>query len=517
MSDFEAWQLMPAMAAGLERLGWTTAMADLREIVPPAVRGTNIVAIRPPSPAWAAPIAAGLLSRVAADGGRVLVLTAPAMVAEWGALLAALAVDTPIRIEAARGPSRAARRLKADALDVLVASPETALTLLTRSALAAEHFTTILFAWPEGWDADEAVTVLLQDLPKDAQRVVLTAQPDTIESIVERYARRALRFGVPASGDGNGDGDRTDQTPIAVARTLPSPWATRATVLADLLEATDPATATIWTADSRDHTLIATTLGGRTDGIRIVVQAESAEGTVICYDLPTLEQLRGLAASGDVTLLVPPGTETYVAGIVATRRPVQGVTSTSALLGRDAGLRAQVTAQIGLADLDAALYALAPLFERYEPQAVAAALFTMWRDGARSMSPTEGSIPMAPTTTPVGGVTTAKLWVGVGKKDEATVGDLVAVLVKEVGVDRTLIGRIELRDTFALVEVPATDAERIAGRMTGLTIRRRKLSVRVDRGPGAPRDGFGGGAPRGGRGAGGGGYGAPRGGHERRR
>lgn len=89
----------------------------------------------------------------------------------------------------------------------------------------------------------------------------------------------------------------------------------------------------------------------------------------------------------------------------------------------------------------------------------------------------------------------AKLWVGAGKKDDATPGDLVAVLVKEAGLDRTLIGRIELRDTFALVEVPASEADRLAAALTGLTIRRRRLVARVDRGIPA-RSGPGRGAPR---------------------
>jgi ATP-dependent RNA helicase DeaD len=83
----------------------------------------------------------------------------------------------------------------------------------------------------------------------------------------------------------------------------------------------------------------------------------------------------------------------------------------------------------------------------------------------------------------------AKLWIGAGKKDDATVGDFVAVLIKEAGMERARIGRIELRDTFALVEVPAEDAEGIAQRLVGMTIRKRKLSARVDRGKGGGRDG----------------------------
>jgi len=80
----------------------------------------------------------------------------------------------------------------------------------------------------------------------------------------------------------------------------------------------------------------------------------------------------------------------------------------------------------------------------------------------------------------------AKLWIGAGKKDDATVADFVAVLVREVGLERSKIGRIELRDTFALVEVPAAEAEAIALRLGGITIRKRKLTARVDGGRGAP-------------------------------
>jgi ATP-dependent RNA helicase DeaD len=120
--------------------------------------------------------------------------------------------------------------------------------------------------------------------------------------------------------------------------------------------------------------------------------------------------------------------------------------------------------------------------------------------------------PSAPTTTPVGGVHTSRIWMGVGKKDEATVGDIVAVLAREVGLDRSLIGRVDLRDAFTLVEVPSSEAERVALKLVGLTVRKRKLSARVDRGPSGPSGpsrgggggGFGGARSGGGAGAGGG-------------
>jgi hypothetical protein len=115
---------------------------------------------------------------------------------------------------------------------------------------------------------------------------------------------------------------------------------------------------------------------------------------------------------------------------------------------------------------------LAPLFERYDGAAVAAALFELWSAGGST--PTPATVPDIPAV--------AKVFVGVGKKDGATVNDLVAVLTKEVRVDRSRIGRVELRDGFMLVEIPAQDAERVAEALNRTTIRRKRVTARVDRG-----------------------------------
>jgi hypothetical protein len=125
---------------------------------------------------------------------------------------------------------------------------------------------------------------------------------------------------------------------------------------------------------------------------------------------------------------------------------------------------------------DAAMLTLAPLFERYDPATVAAAVFDLWTTA--SATPTAPPPPAVPAT--------ARIFVGVGKKDGATVNDLVAVLTKELRVDRGKIGRVELRDAYALVELPAQEAEDIARALSGATIRRKRVSARVDRGPVKP-------------------------------
>ena len=93
-----------------------------------------------------------------------------------------------------------------------------------------------------------------------------------------------------------------------------------------------------------------------------------------------------------------------------------------------------------------------------------------------------GRLYVAPPEVPA----TTKIYVGVGRKDGATANDLVAVLTKELRVNREKIGRVELRDAYSLVELPAEEAERIAGALTGKTIRRKRVTARVDRGPAKP-------------------------------
>jgi ATP-dependent RNA helicase DeaD len=128
-----------------------------------------------------------------------------------------------------------------------------------------------------------------------------------------------------------------------------------------------------------------------------------------------------------------------------------------------------------------ALLALAPLFERYEPTAVAAALYQLWTQPGEQ-APAPAPAPAAPAQ-PFGDIpATAKLWVGIGKKDNVTANDLVATLTREVRVDRNDIGKIDIRELYTLVELPAKDIERIGQALNGLTIKKRRVNARVDRG-----------------------------------
>jgi hypothetical protein len=45
---------------------------------------------------------------------------------------------------------------------------------------------------------------------------------------------------------------------------------------------------------------------------------------------------------------------------------------------------------------------------------------------------------------------------------------------------------VELRDAYSLVELPAQEVERVATSLNGVTIRRKRITARVDRGPTKP-------------------------------
>ena len=80
-----------------------------------------------------------------------------------------------------------------------------------------------------------------------------------------------------------------------------------------------------------------------------------------------------------------------------------------------------------------------------------------------------------------GGGARVRVFVGLGKKDRASAKDLVGALIREAGIAKGDIGRIEVRETFSLVEVGAAAAEQAVRGLTGTTIRGRRVVARLDR------------------------------------
>jgi len=470
---FADYHLSAPLAAALQALGWQDTDRLVRETAPSAARGHSLLVTTPPSARYAVPTLAGLFSRCAAGGPITLLACPESSLHEWAAAVAPLAQAAGLSFHMAAGASRAARRTKAGGADVLVAPPRVLLALQRRSALKIEPEAPpqLVLAWPELFEPEDDLEPLMQDLPKTAQHILITTDPNAVQSLVQRHLWKA-----PAFGDAP---RRLTDAVCKRVRTVVVPWDQRAAAIPALLEVLDPATVAIWVADPATEVALGARIRCEIPEASTVSGDAPPADLIVAYDLPSAERLEQLAAAGSVVLMVPPLAAPYVGRMAPGHGSLRLPGVLEAKKSEAATRRTGIAQAIEAGPPGGALLALAPLFERYEPTAVAAALYQLWtQPGERAPVPA----PAAPAQ-PFGDIpATAKLWVGIGKKDNVTANDLVATLTREVRVDRADIGKIDIRELYTLVELPARDIERIGRAVNGLTIKKRRVTARVDRG-----------------------------------
>ena len=473
MSGLTDLHLAPAVAAALEAYGYTAQDPAVRDQVPTAARGNNLALAWPPAARYAAPALAGVVSAQLSGSGRALLLAPPHALQEWADVLLPLARAAGLPALVAETPSRATRRLRESQLRLLLTSPATALSLLERSALKADQLGHVILAWPEWFEAEEALSALMQDLPAEAQRIVVLAEPAPGHPLLERYARRCHQSGPLLPGP---DAVPMDRPPVRVVTTG---WDQRAGALAGLLETEDPASVAVWCADQPSAAAARLALPVADDSIRVATGDAAKAALVVAWDLPTPARLNQLRPLGDLVLLAPPHAGAYLRQATSRQALVRVPGMLETVRQEAARRRAVLAALLEKGELDGETLALAPLFERYDPSEVAAVLYRLWRSAGAEP-------PAAPSeSAPTGQAT--KVWVSAGKKDGTTAADLVAVLNREIGMPAGKIGRIEIRELFSLVEVPAGEAESIARQLSGKTVRRRTVTAKVDRGSGPRR------------------------------
>ena len=473
MGGFEAFHVSEPVAAALEKAGLRADQPRMAEIVPTAARENNLVVVSPPAAVHALAGLAGALTALAnrADPGLLLILVHQAALAEWERVTSYLATPAGLPLHTVRSIARATRIVGRDVgrasvpgqlpgHQVLISTPAAALTLMQRSALKAERLSSIFLGFPEQWSTDPALPAIMQDVG-EIQRVVYTAELGVVQDLIERYVRRALT--VPLA------------VPQAVGkiRTVVTPWSRRQETAEAVVDLLDPASAELWTLFP-SHDLGPAPI----PGVEIVSVPPESAPLIILWDLPEPADLVRLAAAGPVVLLLPPGTDSWVRHIAPEARPMRLPSAADSVADAAATHRATIAATLEAGSLDGELLALAPLFDRHDPAAVAASLYRLWL---------EQPAPSAPAALPAGlEAATARLWLSVGKKDGAGPNDFVAMLTKDVGMERGKIGKVEVRELYSLVEVPAMEAESLVGKITGQSVRRRRITARIDRG-GKPR------------------------------
>jgi hypothetical protein len=356
-----------------------------------------------------------------------------------------------MRAHAVTSLGRSAAVLRRGGIDLIAGTPADLAALLTRAALKLDAIQSVVLAWPEfllGADpgVSAALDTLLAEVP-EAPRVVLSWNPPALAELLERHARRAEVMGdLPLDPDGRPLG------PVASARcAVVSPGRLPCAVTA-WRDAVDPKQPYLWS-------------GGP-------VEAGTCDA-VLCTEIPTRAELQALAARGPVTVFATAGQLPYLRAI-ARVTPLSLGGPADRAQDRAEALRTQIAALLEGGNVDAELAILAPLFERFEPAEVAAALLKV-SGGAAAQQPAAVSQQQA---APQG---RTKIFVNIGKKDKAGPKDLVGALIREVGLEKDAIGKIDVRETFSVVEVAASEADRVVRGLSTVSIRNRRVLARLDR------------------------------------
>ena len=134
------------------------------------------------------------------------------------------------------------------------------------------------------------------------------------------------------------------------------------------------------------------------------------------------------------------------------------------------------------ADLAPLYLILEPLLERFSPQELAAAALALLIPRPADATAPPSKTARAEKATGTDGWT--RLFVSIGEMEGVKPSDLLGALAGESGVDGSSFGKIEVRDTYSLVEVRPSDAERVIKAVNGSSIRGRSARVDYDRGSG---------------------------------
>jgi len=392
---------------------------------------------------------------VGLPGPAVVILCSDSAAAEeW-----ADAAPPDLRLHPVTALGRTTRLLAAGAIDVLAGTPEDLQALARTSALKLETVTTAVLAWPEWLVATDRLGPLEHVLgeTREARRVILAWNPAALEDLIERYARRPHVIGDLPLGD-----DARPLPPVGPARYAIVPAPRRAAVRREVLDAIDRPRVTTW---------------------RRGTSPETAD-VIVCLDLPSRAELAEIGGSGAAVLLLSPAQLPYARTIAAplTALPLHAARAKAAADAEQ--LRERVAACVEAGGLEAELGLLEPLLERYDAAEVAAALLAIGhrplavggvQPTAEGRQPIESRQPIAPQEEWV------KVFVNVGKKDRASAKDLVGALTREVGLARTDIGRIELREAFCLVHLAPHAADAAIRGLSRVAIRGRRVNARRDR------------------------------------
>ena len=465
---------------------------------PTVTRGQNVVYQMPHDWASIAHILAPVLDRIddAVRDVQLLIVCADAEAAAGvSASVVRLAGSRPLHAIAATTARRATRLLRVSGAQVVAGAPPELLALVQGSALKLDQVRYVVLAWVDELIAggeESMVETLMAEIPKEAARVVVANEITTeVEALIERYARRARRV-APSSG--------TESSDLAVPLQFVSvAGAARLPALRRLLDDIDPARGLVYVRSDeseRDVRDLLRALGYAErmpdeGGVRVARAAGPDEwDVVVLYDIPaSREELReavGPQPRRVIALALP--------RLLASLKVLAGGAAVTPFTLSDAGVRARSREEIVRAELRDALASgafarelltLEPLLESYDGIEIAAATLRLLeharfeRDAARARV-AEGR--PANRGAPLGDAASAmtRIFLNVGAMDNARPGDLVGAITNEAHITSAKVGKIDIRENHSLVEIASDVADSVVSKLTGSSIRGRRIVARID-------------------------------------
>lgn len=377
-----------------------------------------------------------------------------------------------------------------------------------------------------GWSAVEA---LLDTLPSDVQKVLTDVRrSERLDALVKHRVSRAKKW--PAELFAPGAGKEKKGTSARLLWAAGAGEEERLDRLADTLhqaaaEAED-AGAVVRCPDGATAHRVAASLSARgfelTDRLDepgvVVAWGEDEpppENVGVLYGLPlSLEELGRWLGGAALRAVVIPPSELDQLRLLA-RRAGWGLTAVPERPSADArdavqAFRERVRRRLEGHEDAAEALVLEPLLQAYGASRVAGAVSALLRE--REPPPAEaeaedrtGAEPTAaprrapePTperrpprgaasrgrdagSGPAGRSDWTRLFISAGKRDDVGPGDLVGAITGETPAEGGQIGRIEIRESYALVDVAPDVAEQVMNQLTGVRIKGREVIARLDR------------------------------------
>lgn len=507
------------LVAAAHAVGYTK-LTPLQEAALPVLRrGGNVVlhasAGAGVTAAFALPLLDRLLGADAAGNGAgpaaLVLVPTTGRAEEVAAAMARLAEGTGLAVRATAAGWRLA------GADVVVTTAERALREVQGSVLKLDGLQALVivelseqFALQLG----EALATLAGLVPRDAQRVVTSAQLDgAAERFIDAQVRRALT--VPARPADPSDAPQAE--PVGQLGYLVLAESEKPEMLARLVEGVEGDALVYVRSDGRAGDVRAelSRRGVGPANLQVLSFEDDAHAQaerVLSYDVPfSADELRRCHENGGTVFVTPAELPHFrrIAGEV----PFTLKQRRARVLehGDLDAFREDVRAAVHAEDLGAQLLVLDPLFEEHSPAEVAAALSALLRRRVPA-APAAGAGAGASAAAPASGApkesgaTFTRLFVSVGTRDNIRPGDLVGAITGEANIKGEQVGRVDIRDTFSVVEVAAAVAERVIRALNGTTMRGRSVRVDYDRKSGGdagggrqgrqgPRPGGGAGGP----------------------